>query len=75
MSWTSVKAALDEGYDFIFSNKQCEPFFDASTWYRPRKTEEMEFNSCFYQPFGWQRPCRFVVMRIPKKPNEDGKQR
>jgi hypothetical protein len=74
MSWTSVKAALDEGYDFIFANKQCEPLFDASTWYRPRKTEEVEFNSCFYQPFGWQRPCRFVAMRISRKPNEEGKQ-
>jgi hypothetical protein len=28
MSWTSVEAALDEGYDFIFANKQCEPPFD-----------------------------------------------
>jgi hypothetical protein len=73
MSWASVKAALDEGYDFVFSNKQCEPLFDAATWYCPRKKEEVEFNSCFYQPFGWQRPCRFVVMRIPKKP-EEGKQ-
>jgi hypothetical protein len=73
MSWTSVKAAIDEGYDFIFANKQCEPLFDAATWYRPRKTEEVDFNSCFYQPFGWQQPCRFVAMRIPKKP-EEGKQ-
>jgi hypothetical protein len=73
ISWTSVKAAMDEGYDFIFANKQCEPLFDAATWHCPRKPEEVEFNSCFYQPFGWQQPCRFVAMRIPKKP-EEGKQ-
>jgi hypothetical protein len=24
MTWESVEAALDEGYDFIFSNKQCD---------------------------------------------------
>ena len=65
MSWESVEAALDEGYDFIFSNKQCEPPFDPAGWYRPRQREEAEFNSCMYKPFGWKQACRFVVMRIP----------
>jgi hypothetical protein len=74
MSWSSVKAAMDEGYDFIFANKQCEPSFDSAAWYRPRPKEEAEFNSCFYQPIGWQCSCRFVVMRIPRKPDEDEKQ-
>lgn len=74
MSWTSVEASCDEGYDFIFANKQCEPLFDASAWYCPWKTEEAQFNSCFYQPFGWERPCRFVVMRIPKQDQEDKRQ-
>jgi hypothetical protein len=67
MSWQSVEASLQEGYDFIFANKQCEPPFDPATWYRPRQREESEFNSCFYKPFGWQQPYRFVVMRIPKQ--------
>lgn len=26
----------------------------------------MEYNECIYQPSGWNQPCRFVVMRIPK---------
>ena len=65
MSWDSVEAALDEGYDFIFSNKQCEPLFDPAGWYRPRQREEAEFNSCMYKPFGWKQACRFVAMRIP----------
>lgn len=67
MSWASVEAALDEGYDFIFANKQCEPSFDPAAWYPPRKQEEIEFNSCMYKPFGWEQACRFVAMRIPKK--------
>jgi len=45
MSWNSVEAALGEGYEFIFSNKQCEPPFDPDCWYRPRQREEAEFNS------------------------------
>ncbi len=74
MSWDSVGAALDEGYDFIFSNKQCEPPFAPQTWYRPYRREEAEFNSCMYKPFGWKQACRFVVMRIPRKPDEKEKQ-
>ncbi len=70
MSCDSVEAALDEGYDFIFSNKQCEPLFDPQAWYRPYRREEAEFNSCMYKPFGWRQACRFVAMRLPKKPEE-----
>jgi len=67
LSWQSVEAAVEEGYDIIFANKVCNPPFDQSGWYRPRKKEELEFNSCIYQPAGWERPFRFVSMRIPKK--------
>lgn len=70
MSWASVEAALSEGYDFIFANKQCEPPFDPAGWYRPRQREEAEYNSCVYKPFGWKQACRFVVMRCPKKPED-----
>jgi hypothetical protein len=73
MSWSSVEAAWDEGYDFIFANKQCEPPFDPGSWYRPRQREEAQFNSCIYQPGPWKRPCRFVAMRIPRKPDESRK--
>jgi hypothetical protein len=67
ISWLSVKAAIEAGFDFIFANKGCEPYFDPDAWYRPYKRKEIEFNSCFYQPGDWQMPCRFVAMRIPKK--------
>lgn len=66
MSWDSVEAAFDEGYDFIFSNKQCEPPFDITGWYRPNQKVEAEYNSCIYKPIGWKDACRFVAMRIPK---------
>jgi len=74
MCWSSVEAALDEGFDFIFSNKQCEPPFEPERWYRPRQREEAQFNSCMYKPFGWKQACRFVVMRIPRKPDDNEKQ-
>lgn len=74
MSWPSVEAAFYEGYDFIFANKKCEPLFDPARWYRSRPNDEAAFNSCFYQPIGWQQSCRFVVMRILRKPDEDEEQ-
>jgi hypothetical protein len=67
LSWESVKAAIEAGYDFIIANKGCTPVFDPSGWYRPWKRKAIEFNSCFYQPGGWEQPCRFVAMRIPKE--------
>ena len=66
LSWESVKAALDAGFQFIIANRGCTPIFDANTWYRPFKRKSFEYNSCIYQPGGWEQPCRFVVMRIPK---------
>ena len=66
LSWESVKAALDASFQFIIANRGCKPIFDANTWYRPFKRKSFEYNSCIYQPGGWEQPCRFVVMRIPK---------
>jgi hypothetical protein len=73
ISWASVEAALEEGYDFILANKKCEPSFDPAAWYRPWKREALEYNSSYYQPTGWEQACRFVVMRIAKE-NESGQQ-
>ena len=73
MSWPSVEAALEEGYDFILANKKCKPSFDPAAWYRPWKTEALEYNSSYYQPTSWEQACRFVVMRIPKG-NDFGQQ-
>jgi hypothetical protein len=67
LSWQSVKAALEAGFDIIFANKKCDPPFDPTSWYRPYKRKDFEFNSCIYQPSGWEMPQRFVAMRITKK--------
>jgi Transposase DDE domain group 1 len=67
LSWDSVAAASDEGFQFIFGNKVCQPVFDHHRWYRARQRAAAEYNSCLYQPMGWSQPCRFVAMRIPKE--------
>lgn len=66
ISWESVEAALEEGYEFIFGNKACNPPFDPGKWYKVGKKDRIEYNECIYRPIGWQRACRFVAMRIPK---------
>jgi hypothetical protein len=64
-SWHSVHECFKAGYNFIIANKQCEPPFDPKRWYRPHRRKAYEFNSCLYQPKEWQRPVRFVAMRMP----------
>jgi hypothetical protein len=66
-SWQSVKACTEEGFAFIIANKGASPAFDPKTWYRPKKRKPFDYNSCIYQPTGWESPCRFVAMRIPKE--------
>jgi len=61
IGWDSVEACLDEGFFFTFGNKRCAPPFPKDGWYRHG---DHEYNECVYQPLGWERPCRFVVMRI-----------
>jgi hypothetical protein len=63
IGWESVQACRDEGFQFTFGNKRCAPAFPEAGWYRHRAYEH---NECLYQPQGWDVPCRFVVMRIPK---------
>ena len=62
----SIQASIEAGFKFIIANRRCTPTFDADKWYRPFKRKPFEYNSCIYQPGGWQQPCRFVAMRIPK---------
>ena len=71
-SWESVKALVGLCWDFIISAKSCNPPFDPTGWYRPRKTEELEYNECVYAPIGWQKAMRFVAMRIPKHTGTKG---
>jgi len=66
-SWQSVLACLEEGFAFVIANKGARPSFDPKTWYKPKKRKPFEYNSCMYQPAGWEMPCRFVAMRIPKE--------
>jgi hypothetical protein len=66
-SWESVFACIQEGFAFIIANKGARPPFDPKTWYRPKKRKPFEYNSCIYQPIGWEFPCRFVAMRVPKE--------
>ena len=70
----SVEAALGEGFDFIIANKSANPPLDSASWYRPWKRKAVQYNSCMYQPLGWQKPCRFVAMRIPKEVSANGKE-
>jgi len=74
LSWQSVKAALEAGFDFIIGNKHCTPVFDSDLWYQPLKRKQIEYNSCIYQPGGWGRPCRFVAMRILKEQKQPANQ-
>ena len=74
LSWESVQAAVEAGFDFIIANRGCMPVFDPNSWYRPWKRKAIEFNSCLYQPGGWDQPCRFVAMRIPIEQKQPSKQ-
>lgn len=74
ISWEAVKAAKEEGYDFIFGNKACNPPFETSQWYKARKRDLIGYNEIMYQPMGWDYACRFVVMRIPKAEAAKGEQ-
>ena len=74
LSWESVQAAMEAGFDFIIANRGCTPVFDPNSWYRPWKRKAIEFNSCLYQPGGWDQPYRFVAMRIPIEQRQPSKQ-
>lgn len=74
LSRESVKALIESGFQFIIGNRGCTPVFDANSWYRPFKRKPTEYNSCIYQPGGWETSCRFVAMRIPRELNKPSKQ-
>jgi hypothetical protein len=56
LSWQSVAAYMEAGFDFIIANKGCHPSFDPNNWYRPWKRKNIQYNSCVYQPGGWVLP-------------------
>jgi hypothetical protein len=65
-SWESIEALHGEGYHFTISAKACKPPFQSGGWYRVRKADAIEYNSCIYAPAGWGYDNLFVAMRIPK---------
>lgn len=65
-SWEGVCGCIMAGFDFIIANKKASPPFDPDKWYKLKKRDSIEYNSCIYQPTGWEIACRFVAMRIPK---------
>ncbi len=68
-SWESIYECIKCGFNFIIANKRCNPSFDPRSWYRPKKSQPYEYNSCIYQPIGWLQPVRFVAMRMLKEKN------
>ena len=66
-SWQAVAACMENDFEYIIANKVANPPFDPKTWYKPKRRKAVEFNSCVYQPLGWESPCRFVAMRVPKE--------
>ncbi len=67
-----MDAALEEGYLFVFGNKECNPPFDPAMWYKVREREGVEYNECFYQPMGWKQMSCFVAMGIPEDEPREG---
>jgi hypothetical protein len=65
-SWESVCACIEAGFDYIIATKGAQPPFDSKTWYKPKKRQPFEYNSCIYKPLGWKAACLFVAMRFPK---------
>lgn len=59
----SIWACIDEGFTFTFGNKVCAPAYANDGWY---SQGEYDYNETWYQPQGWDQPCRFVAMRIRK---------
>ena len=74
----AVKAAVACAFSFIIANRAGKPVFDDSRWYKVRPSDTISYNDCTYQPKEWDRPYRFVAMRIPieeaKKASESEKQ-
>ena len=64
-SHDAVKAALACGFSFIIANRAGKPVFDNTGWYKVRPSDTIAYNDCNYQPKDWDRPYRFVAMRIP----------
>lgn len=72
--WDAIKACIDRGFSYIIAIKRCNPSFDESSWYSVGREKDIQYNSSYYQPAGWEEPRRFVCMRILKKAEENNYQ-
>jgi hypothetical protein len=77
-SHEAVKVAVASAFSFIIANRAGKPVFDDSRWYRVSPKDKITYNDCTYQPKDWDKPYRFVAMRIPieeaKEASESEKQ-
>jgi hypothetical protein len=64
IGWSSVKACLDEGCEFIFASETYQAPIPREGWYR---WGDCEYNEYFHCPKDWKQAMRFVVMRRPKR--------
>lgn len=48
ISWDAVKAATEEGCDFILGNKACNPCFETSNWYKVKPKDTIEYYEVMY---------------------------
>lgn len=74
-SWAAVKELTKDGRsDFTIATSNCRPPFAESNWYPDKHNKtKIAYNECIYKPSGWGKECRFVVMRVLKKPKKVGK--
>jgi len=67
------ESAEAEGYHYIFGSKRHAPPFADAGWYQVQQERpRWSYNESVYQPQGWEKACRFVVMRIPKEIPSEG---
>jgi len=73
-SWETVEACMEKDFRFTIAVKRASVPFDPTSWQSRGKKTGIQYNQCMYQPNGWDFPCRFIGMRIPKSPEEDAGQ-
>jgi hypothetical protein len=73
-SWEAVAACIELGFGYSIAIKRAAVPFNPKGWKTRSKKTGIQYNECMYQPKGWEKACRFVAMRIPKNPQEDGGQ-
>ncbi len=66
LSWDSVAAANQEGFEFIFGNKVCQPVFESSRWYRPANGPSPNTTAACTNPWAGAVPAVLLPCAFPK---------